>query len=196
MFKIDEILDKEEFIGCICGKCMNFNKTKSKERGVKIMVREIKNGKKIITVKKSLSGKSVFASNPCGDHFEDYVKKYGFQKEPTDAQVLSIVGNTTYCDYLKRNGYFSIDDDEIRFMKGGKFHIKVPPGVKVLTLVAITDPKRGKEYVIWSLVNNLTGNPWDGSFCTVDKPYLTKNELEAISGVKQPVENMIKAYRG
>ena len=149
---------------------------------------------KVIEVKKSLTGAEILRYEPCTDAFERYVKMFGFRTEPNEADVKKIIADDVFAPWLITKGFIAISDDIKTYAVGTMFRVNVKSGgTKDLTLCKVSDPRMGKGYCIWSLINMKSGERWDGSYPTKEKDFLTDKELSAVTGVKQPVENFYKA---
>ena len=149
---------------------------------------------KIAFVYDSLKACEILKKKLCASEFERYVKKYGFYTEPSDADVIDIMKDDVFRNYLEDAKFIDIVDEVKRYKMGAIFRVsrKSIAGKTDYTLVRTRDPYKGKGFYIWGLINPFTGDSWNGSYMTGDRDYLEEKELEAVTGTVQPLENFTK----
>jgi hypothetical protein len=154
-----------------------------------------------VKIMQPITAKAIIAVDKDFEGLGDFIKEYGYDTPLTDKQISDmIVHKDDFATGLRDLGLLSWKfipkADAKTYAVGSKYTVKVPSGRKILTLCKMSDPDYPKNTrVIWALINNITGERWNGSIKTTEKDTLTHAEFSIVTGTKQAVEKFLPVYK-
>jgi hypothetical protein len=179
---------------CGCKDCVSVTlKTKGGE------MKSIKVGDFDVLYDEKLSGKRIAEIRPNWDLMDSFIDDFSYSLILPPTMVTDLVNGGKFTDPLIDMGLLVISKNKIKkgdenkvYEVGDKFKVKVPSGEKILTLSKMTNPYMGKGHCLWALINNSSGERWNGTLATEEKDFLTLDEFTNITGTKQSYDKFIK----